>query len=297
MRVTKPFNLTIDSTNVAASSYPTYSTGTTYNQGDKVSATNADDGLVYEYESVLDSNTGQSLSDEGWWLNLGPCNRDAMFDSRTSTVTTGSGDIVVTVSPGAFFDKVALLNVANSTGITISVYNGATLLYTETSSLTEDVASWFDYFFSPLDVLDTKLISSREVFYGSAAVTVTIAGTNPSIGLLMVGRSTELGQTEYGASVGIEDYSTKETDLWGRTFLLEREYADTADIKMVLPSGQVDYVKRTLANFRATPALYELNNDDSDYQALTIFGKYDDFSVSIDYHSTSYCTLRIVGLI
>ena len=295
--VTKPLALTVNNTNVAASTYPAYSSGATYAKGANAKATNAADGLVYEYESLADDNTGNPLTDPTWWLNLGPCNRDAMFDSRTSTVTTGSGDIVVTVSPGEFFDTITLLNIQDSTGVSVSVDRGATNLYSDTQSLSEDVTSWYDFFFSPLGEQETKAVWNQEVFYSDATVTVTVSGTTPSVGLLLIGRAREIALTEYGASIGIEDYSTKETDQWGRTLLIEREYADTADVKMVLDTGQVDAIRRTLADLRATPALYNLNNEGSRFQSLVIFGKYDDFSIDIAYHTTAYCTLRLTGLL
>lgn len=296
--VVKPLNLTVNSTNVAASAYLTYASGTTYSKDNFVSAVSAEDGLVHEYKSVADANTGNALTDSTWWVDLGPCNRDAMFDARTSTVTTGAGAITVNVAPNAYFDTIAVLNVRDATSVVISVDRDGVNLFSDTTSLTEDVASWFDYFFSDIGDQTTKYIWNPEIFYADANISLTVNGSSPILGLLMVGRAKELGLTEYGASVSIEDYSTKETDQWGRTYLLERGYADRASVKMVLPSGQVDSVRKALADLRATPALYDMNNsDDILYDSLVIFGKYDDFSVDIAYHSFSYCSLSLTGLI
>ncbi len=296
--VTKSLPLTIVASNVTASAHPTYNPATTYAVGAKVKAVSALDGLTYEYESLADDNEGNPLSDTTWWLNLGPSNRDAMFDSRTSTTTTRTGDIVVTLSTaGQNFDSIAVLNIGGATSVSIEVKQGATTLYSDTQSLIEDVTSWYDFFFAPLDNVKTKYIWNPYIFPSDAQVTLTIAGTTPSIGLVTLGRRRDMALTEYGATVGIEDYSTKETDQWGRTYLLERAFAETAEVKMVLPTGQVDALKATLADLRATPALYDLNNDGNDFDSLIIFGKYDSFSIDIAYHSTAYCTLTLTELI
>lgn len=134
---------------------------------------------------------------------------------------------------------------------------------------------------------------------GGAVSGVTFTGSTVGLGLLLVGRGRDLGDTLADPTVGIEDYSTKERDAFGVAYLLEREYADRASVQIALPPAQVDAVRRTLAAYRATPALYDFNNADASerWDSLVIFGTYENFEVSLAYPGIAYCSLTVQSLI
>ena len=358
MRLVIPKTLTVTDTNIAASSYSEYSAGT-YSLGDRVWTTEGN--LIYEYESLADSNTS-TLSDSTKWLKLGACNRDAMFDGRAGTKTTANGSvnldesgypaydsggtynighavvaidgddglvhryvsidngnignpltdetkwndngvsylsqIQVTVTPGVNFNTIALLGLDSVVSISIEVVNGVTTEFSETYDLTEPSFSWFQYYFDEFNIYQQKLIVDTSILYPTSEITVTLQGYSTiGCGLLMIGRQIELAETEYGASIGIEDYSTKETDEWGRTYLYERAYADTAKVNLVLPTPSVSGFKQILSKYRATPILYDFNNASSGHDSLRIYGKYDDFDVTIEHFSQSYCSMTVTGLL
>lgn len=299
MLVAAPLSLTVNSSTASDTTYPAYNAGTTYALGANVSAT-ASDGWVHEYESLQADNTGNALTDAVWWLDLGPQNSHRMFDSKTGTVTTGASPLVVSVSPGQYFDLIALARIDGAVSARIQVDYSGQSLYDETISLAQDVSNWWDYYFTSTAEIRSALVVRPEIFYGASDITVTLTGSpaaDVSCGLMMVSAATELGDTLQGPSVSIEDYSTKETDVFGNTYLLERDYADRASAQIVLDATQVDSVKRALAAYRATPALYNLNNSDTDYESLVIFGKYDSFSVDMQYYNRAFCSLDVVSIL
>lgn len=301
MLVAAPIPLTLNSTTVADTTYSAYNAGTTYALGDKVSATvDSEYGTdwTHEYESLAADNTGNPVTDTDWWLDLGPTNRHKMFDAKTGTRTTATNTMTVSVSPGQYFDLIALVRIEEVQQVEITVTRGVETLYDITVDTTQQSANWWEYYFGPIGAIRSSVIVRPEVFYSDATVTVTMTGSGTiGCGLLMVARASELGETLQGTSVSIEDYSTKETDQFGDTYLLERDYADRASAQVVLNSQQVDYVKRTLAEYRATPALYNLNNTDTDYESLIVFGKYDSFSVDMQYYNQAYCSLEVVSIL
>lgn len=311
MRVTKPYGLEITATNIAASGYTAWSSATTYAVGDKVKypATVTPAGpylptpLIREYEALtISTNKAPAVGGTDDWLDLGPSNQYRMFDDRTGTSSVRATSIDVTVKPGAFFDHIALLRLDNAQSVQIIVVQGATTLYDETIDISEDATDWGDYFFGITDSTRSAISVTPSIFYADATVRVLITGgtgVNVGLGLLLVGRGRDLGVTIETPSIGIEDYSTKETDTFGNTYLLEREYADRASVELILETGQVDAVRRELAKYRATPALYDLNNAESEeaYDSLLIFGFYESFDVSLGYPGKSYCSLDVQSLI
>ncbi|MCO5761946.1 MAG: hypothetical protein NHG36_10590 [Chromatiaceae bacterium] len=314
MRVTAPLALTLVSTSVAANQYggvtlSAWNIATAYSVGNRVYYyAGATVPLVYHAFEALTAHIGQTPAIGGTsdWLDLGPVNDRAMFDSRTGTLTTASEEIDVTVAPGAFFDHIALVRLEGCFTVQITVSRGSGETYQEfydqTFDVTDDATSWRDYFFSDDTAVRTALTITPQIFYSDTRVRVILTGATGStvgLGLLLVGRGRDLGDTIDSPSLGIEDYSTKETDAFGNTYLLEREYADRASVQLILPPGQVDAVRRILASYRATPALYDFNNTDADerWDSLIIFGYYEDFEVTLSYPGKSFCSLSVQSLI
>lgn len=318
MRITQPLALTLVSTNVAESTYAEWNVATAYTAGNQVFY-DPDDSLVYHEYEALTAHTGSAPAIGGTtdWLDLGPANARAMFDDRTGTITRIDEELEVAVVPGAFFDTIALLNLSGANTARILIENGATVLYDESHDISGNAEDWDQYFFgadednlAALSVVpgifgdDTPgraaLIVNPAIFYASCTVTVTLTGspgTDVSMGLLLIGRSRFLGDTLYAPTLSIEDYSTKETDAFGNTYLLERPYADTVSAELVLDSVQLDAVRRELARYRATPVLYDLNNADTHYESLLVFGFFETFDIKLAFFSQAYCSLRVQSLI
>lgn len=318
MRVTKPLALTLVSTNVAESSLDEWNVATAYTVGNQVFY-DPDDSLVYHEFEALTNQTGAVPAIGGTtdWLDLGPANARAMFDDRVGSQTLVDEELVVAVTPGAFFDTIALLNITACSTINVLIKNGETTLYDEDFDTSGHAEDWAAYFFgedednlAALSVYPgifaegtigrSSLILNPEIFYASCTITITMtgsAGTNVGLGLLVIGRSRYLGETLYAPTIGIEDYSTKETDAFGNTYLVERPYADLVSAEFILDSVQIDNVRRELAKYRATPVLYDLNNAGSSYESLLVFGFFEQFDISLSFNTKSFCSLRVQSLI
>lgn len=301
MRVTKPLALTLVSTNVAESSLDEWNVGTAYTVGNQIFY-DPDDSLVYHEFEALTNQTGAVPAIGGTtdWLDLGPANARAMFDDRVGSQTLVDEELVVAVTPGAFFDTIALLNISACSTINVLIKNGETTLYDEDFDTSGHAEDWASYFFGEDEDNLSSLILNPEIFYASCTITITMtgsAGYNVGLGLLVIGRSRYLGETLYAPTIGIEDYSTKETDAFGNTYLVERPYADLVSAEFILDSVQVDNVRRELAKYRATPVLYDLNNAGSSYESLLVFGFFEQFDISLSFSTKSFCSLRVQSLI
>ena len=302
MRVVRPAPLTLVSSNVPESPLPAWNPATAYTMGETVSHSPSGTLVYHEYEALGDT-TGDTpvIGGTVHWLDLGPANARAMFDPRVGTRTEHPEVIDVTVAPGVFFDQIALARVSGVSVRVLVTRAGATL-FDHTYSLLQEASRWSDYFFDDLFIRRDSLSASPAIFFADAQVRIIITtdpGATAACGVLLIGRGLELGITLEQPVISIEDYSSKETDLFGNTYLLERPYSDLVSAQLVLDTAQVDTVKRILATLRATPVLYDLNNADAeiDYDALRIFGFFENFSVTINYPGKSYCRLDLQSLL
>jgi hypothetical protein len=247
------------------------------------------------YESIAGSNVGNNPATSPLqWLDLAPTNRWAMFDNAVGTLTTQAEQVQVTLFPGPI-NSIAILDI-DADEVLVEMYDGASLLYSRTILLTpgDTVLSWYDYFFDPITRQRTVFLDDL-VVNSNATITITITGTaDVSVGTLVVGKLIDVGDTQYGFSLGIIDYSKRVTNDFGVTSVTKRGYAKRLNARVKLPSAAVDEVSRRLSAVRATPVIWI---GAPGYDESVIYGFYKDWSIDVAHWNVSFCQLTIEGLV
>ena len=299
MKVIKPTTVTpamILSSN-ATEAYAAWSSVTTYAKDQKV-----DYGTHY-YNSLVNNNTNHLPDEVGstFWEFIGPDNKHAMFDGQVSTTTTKSvAPLTVTIASG-IVNSVALVGLVGQS-VTIRVTdNGASPpVYTRTIALDGTIIlDWYMYFFEPFVQLGEVVLTDLPP-YLNARITMTLnSGSAVAIGEMLVGTVYTLGSygTEIGATVGIIDYSRKDTDNeTGKTTFVERAFSKRMSGQFLVNNDSINGVQRILADIRAVPSVY-IGSEEVAYAPLVVYGFYRDFSIDIAYPTKSWCRLEVEGLI
>lgn len=294
MKIVRP--ATIDAaaligTSAAETASP-WASGTSYAIGAQV----LDATMTRVYESLASSNLNHALTDTAWWLDIGPANRWAMFDTVNGTATQASADLDVTVKPQGRIDSLGLLNV-DAASVQVTVTDDIDgVIYDQSFAMVEEsgVADWYAYFYEPV-IRKTDLIITDLPLYNTPSIRVLFSadGDPTSCGTLVLGQAKEIGDTQLGAGIGITDYSRKQADDFGNYTLVERAFARKASFQIAVEKTLVDEVVRLLSSYRATPILYI---GAVSYGATAIFGFFRDFSMVIDYPTMAMCSLELEGL-
>ena len=302
LKVIPPLTITdsiLTSSNVPETDYTAWSSGTTYNIGDRVRVVGSNIHKVFE--SLRASNLNHDpLTDTSvppYWIEVSATNRWKMFDTSNSTQTTNANTIVVNLTPGRVINSVALLNVVG-TSVRVKVTDPIDgVVYDNTVSLNNNgnINNWYNYFFDPIarkkNVILTDLPS-----YGTASIEITITntGSDAKCGVCILGAIQYIGEgIEVGASVGIQDYSRKEKNDFGDYVLVQRSYSKRARFSMAVLNEQIDALQELLVDLRTTPCVWI---GDDRYESTMIYGFYKDFDIVIAYHLVSDCKLEIEGL-
>ena len=300
MRMAPTRTISLTSTSVAASPFDEYSSGTTYALDAQVKVSFESNGTtartpVVEYKSLANSNVGNYPPDSPTqWTETGTANNWAMFDDYINSTTTSSTNISVVVG-SARSDIVGLFGLSG-TSVTLTLSRDGSTLKTETISLKElSAVSYYSWLFDEYEYKDKLFLEYPKYPDASLEVTITPAAGVAACGAMVLGAKIFLGETQYDASVGIQDYSAYETDILGRTYLNKRDYADRAEVELWLNNNAVDTVRRKLANARGVLSLWDLNNIGSDYDSLRIYGFFESFDIIIPGPSISKCSLTIRG--
>lgn len=296
MKVIKPTEISPSSI-VSSSLQETeaaWDSGTSYQTGDIVV-----DGYSGIYQALQNNSNTQPSTAPLIWTYLRPANRWALFDSGISTVSTANQVIDVTLATGNM-QGLAILNL-NATSVTVTVTDGqgGPVIYTSTQNLVGVVYDWYQYFFFDPD---TQKISAIFVdmpsSYTNTYTNIVITGSGTvSVGTVVAGRLVTIGSSQQGFTAGIQDYSVKQTDEFGQTTFVQRNFSKRISGQVLVNNADLNRVQRVLYDLRAVPAVWMASQNPNFEEALVVFGYYRDFSTDISYPNYSYCSLDIEGLI
>lgn len=291
--------------------YAEWSSETTYSLGQTVvvgtytgsnTVTVANSGT---YKSLTNSNLNNNpLTSPTTWVRLGPTNQFAMFDNVVSSVTSGTSDITFVIKSTSV-DSVAVLNaVASKVSCAVADHSYSethlsNVAYHRTEQLSgTESTDWYSYFFFDEDTQKTQALYLQIPQVTDGIITIKITGSGTvSAGSIISGQIKEIGQTQYGVSTGIIDYSRKETDEFGNTSLVVRNYSKRMNAKIFLTNNNLNRVQRLLYSIRATPVLWIGSTDLTFEEPLVVMGYYKDFDTEIAYPAHSLCNITVDGLI
>lgn len=297
--VVSPLTITdamLTSTNVAETDYSAWASGTTYALAARVILTSTH--KVYESLQAANTNHDPTTSPL-WWVEVSPTNRWKSLDTSVSTQTAQATSITYTLTPGQAVNTIALLNISGGTSVTISMTSalaGGATVYTKTVDLSSVpiAPEWWVWFYG-VKTAPTQVILNDLPSYTDGVISISLSGTaSLALGVLMIGRQRSFGVgINYGARVGIQDYSRKEKNDFGDTVLVQRAFAKRANFDMQIAKAEVDLFQNFLAEVRAKPCLWI---GSTVYESTTVFGFYKNFDILISYPTFADCSLELEGL-
>ena len=293
MRIVQPSEITADvlqSTNVV--NIETTWTAGTYSLGVR---------RVYErmvYEVVASPSTADrpdigAASDPPTWVALGYSNQWRMFTEGADSLSTGTGDIDVTLQwPGLITTIAALGLVGYSIRVTVTDSVDG-VVFDQTKDLIDiGVSDWWEFFFLPYENDDAAVFELPP--YPGADIRVLLEAENISdpgaVGRVVAGVGRDLGVTLYGTDIQLQDYSIKERDGFGNLILLPRRTLKYVNYDVHVPTDTVDFVVRALSRLGGIPTLYI---GDPDKTSTVVFGVFADISSGIAAPSISDLTLQV----
>jgi len=299
MKIIRPNNYTLISSNVADTTHAAWDGGTAYSIGNIVSFTNHG-----EYEAVT-ANTNKDIAlainiydavknPSGCWKFLGSTNRWAMFDQFLHTETLKSGSITVTVSvldAKAIFignieaDTVRIQIIDNLSSATIE-----DVIY----SLLNEPTDWLMYFYDEVTYIKSSIIHERSTLNRDVSIIVTaISSSIAKIGIFLAGSTYEIGSTQWNFRASILDYSLVVTDTSsGAAYLSQGNYAKLWDGQMFVKTDGSDAVYASLVAIRGTPVVFYDRPD-----TTLVYGFIKTFDMTISGTVETRVDLKLQGLI
>lgn len=256
---------------------------------------------VYECVQAHTGRTALPEVDTAYWLDAGPTQRYAPFDTYTNTAATATTSITYVLSPG-YFNAISLYGLTG-TQIVVSVKDapGGTEIYryptAGAASLTEPPTGWYDYMFGKRRPIQ-KLVLSNLPIRPTAELTITVtaaSGAAVGIGMINVGDLTPLlGDAEWGgvtggASAEPTSYSYIKTNDDGTTTIKRRGKSTNLRATVVIPRQKADAALATVQQVLDVPVSW-IATTSQGFDGLNVFGI---GSCSMSYDSFGIATLQV----
>jgi hypothetical protein len=136
--------------------------------------------------------------------------------------------------------------------------------------------------------------------YGLASLQITIKteldAETAKCGEIALGRVREFGNTQYGASFEIIDYSRKDVDDFGNFSVVERAFSKRIPMDVSVENAILGYLKQTLEDYRATPVVC-IPTEVADLRGpFLVYGYYRTARTVVNYPNHSILTIEWEGL-
>ena len=220
-------------------------------------------------------------SDATRWVDIGPTDRWAPFDSYTNTRALSTASITYVLNPG-YVNALALYGLVGAQySITIKDAPAGATIYSKTGFLTQDPFGWYEYLFAATSRIE-KLVLTNLPIRPTAEITITVtAATGQPVGIGMivlgdfvplVGDAAEWGGVQYGATAEPVTYSYIKTDEFGNTTIVRRHRSTNMAANIVLPSERTDEALRQIQEVLDVPVAWIAKPNRSGFQGLNVFG-------------------------
>jgi hypothetical protein len=288
----------LTATDVTEADYTAWNAATAYALADRCIRTASGTHKIYE-RLVPGTTATAPESDATNWIEVSPTNRWKLFDASNSTATAKATSLYYEITPGVAINTVFAGGIVGATSIRVRltdatygvVYDSGTV---SLAGLPPAADPWAFCFGVWTGGVSTHTITELPAF-PAAVLRVDLAGdATLAIGVLLLAAAVEFGEgIQYGARAGIQDYSRKQANDWGDLVLVERAYAKRASFTLLLTTEEIDSLQDYLAAIRATACLYI---GYSAIGALSVFGFFKNFEISIAYPTRALCDFEVEGL-
>lgn len=271
--------------NVALDDYAIWAAGS-YVIGDRV---------IYGievYECV--ANTSAEPTTSADWVRVGYTNRWRMFRDGRDSKTSNTEVIDAAIETTEIYSTVSLLGLSGSEARVYVEDDTDGIVYDETISLVDiGVGDWWEWHFLPYEEEDTAVFDGIPP-YTSSRLNIHIIGATAlstvECGRVVYGLSRELGLTNFGTSIELLDYSTKERDGFGNLTLVPRRAINIVNYDVTVPTPTINFALRKLKEVSGIPALFI---GDSDFSETVTYGVYRTVMQGISYPSISELTVQV----
>lgn len=232
------------------------------------------------------------------WIDIGPTNKWAMFDDKTTTLTYSDTDFSVTLTPIGLVNTISFFGIDGTISVNVKVYDGDSVLQHDSDYSLIDISPIYDhytYYFYQTVYANSYTIEDIPVIY-SPKIVITFYGSAMSVGAIPFGQSFFIGDLHADGTKSEDiDYSRIEYDEFGELTVIKRPAVNLNTYAVLSDKNTLPYIRSIIGKTRGKNALWI--GDVGYNQKLVTYGVYESFPVPYDMPSHASYTITVRGSI
>lgn len=294
--------------NVSYSSFTGYKVKTNYQYGEVDPGEHVPAGSIFvkssahrKYQAAVDTLLDPLegvLTVPPEWIDIGPTNRYSPFDGVLGNPATYQDEIDYVINSPLIINSVSGFNVYGANEITITQKDSSgNVVYQKDIPMRDNsqITDWYQYYFEPIIEINQFTVTDL-LPYANSSIEVAIKGTGTvSVGELVIGSEAQIGETNYGSSLQLLDFSRKERDEFGNFDVIRRGTSKLVNYDVSIPKSRINYVFKTLSELSTIPCVWVGVDEFND--ATTVYGYYKDSTLNIDAPTMCSATISVEGLV
>jgi len=246
----------------------------------------------YYYKSVIDGNVGNNPWDSPTlWLRWSISNRYAQIDLRATTETVWNVDTAISINDDALVcsyqnNNYATISFGNITGtsVLVELLDGATVVWSSEKiiPIRSGANTWYNFYYDSFDRQGVKAAAYFQLptsFGTTIRTTITAYNGTAACGYCVAGFDRWLGDTLFGLSMGLDDYSLITIDDWGIKSIQKRNVSRFMDIDVDFPSGQLMEMMYIASDLHGDIVLFIGDESaDSQFDNLFLLGYIENYT-------------------
>lgn len=270
-----------------------WSSGSTYNTGDEVVLVTTHK----VYKSAIDNNSDSpdvgAEKEPQTWVEMGYSNRYRMFTGAYDSVSKSTSDIVFEIRPNSNISLAAFLGLDSGvSAIRVEIIHDSDgVMYDKAQSTTvRGIVGWWNWFFSPVYTVDSLVFSDLIPRSTGITIRVTISGSSPSIGRVVLGFAYEFGETLYGTTVSRRNFSIRTRDGFGNSMRKNRRSVKLVTYQIAVRTHRIDEIYSRINEVQDNPALWIGEDNKS---STVVFGICEYPRIPFEGYDTSAMSLEV----
>lgn len=234
-----------------------------------------------------------------WWLDLGYVNEIAAFQLERNTQAVTTSPYVVAIDPGDRFGAIGIGNI-QADDVVLEVYNGATLMHTETKELKKrDVYDWYSWTYEPFYQVQGTVFTDIPINTNyTFKLTFTDGTGTVKVGSIIPGVPLDIGRALIGTSIKRLNFSLFERDEFGETKITIRRNIPRLDYTLLIDKVKINNVMRLLDDLNGLVTFYAgiVETEHGYFDSVFVIGLYKEISYQINLPNHVNANIEIEAL-
>jgi hypothetical protein len=243
-----------------------------------------------------DPELGVNLSPPSW-VDIGAVNRWKAFDKQPAQQAVSDDPMYYKLKPGDFIRALSIFNISSANSIDVKVTDpSGGVVYDSDFDLVDNsnVVDMWTYLTLPIS-FKKELIITDLVCFRDSEIEITVHGTQPAVGAIVVGNGYPAGRCVTGTGVRSNQFSIRKENGFGGFDIIQRGVGKIVRFRVAYDISQIEYLTNLLESIDSVYCVFigDLPNG----KTISVYGVLDPYQSDFETPTVNTLEFDVLGVL